>query len=166
MAKVVAALADLRVPLEPRTTFNVGTFNGGKSVNAIAQHCTADVDLRSLDGRELENLEQRFHDIVKRVPDGRILFKSTMAGERPAAVQPPESRLVRTAIEAANHLGFKAELAASSTDAALSLSRGVESISLGTYRGTGTHTLEEKIDLGSLTTGLKWLALTVLVLAS
>lgn len=165
-ARVVAALASLEVPAEPRTTFNVGTISGGRSVNAVAQHCIAEVDLRSLETRELEKLEHEFLGIVKRVPAKGILVNATMAGERPAAEQPPESSLVRTAIDTAAHLGFQAELTASSTDAALSLSRRIPSISLGTYRGSGVHTLEEKVDLDSLVMGLKWLALTVMALAS
>lgn len=166
MARVVTALAALEVPADPRTTFNVGTIHGGKSVNAIAQECTADVDLRSLETRDLENLERQFLDIVERLPQKGIGFAAEMAGERPAAEEPRESPLVKTAIAAAAHLGFQARLTASSTDAALSLARGISSISMGTYRGSGVHTLEETVDLDSLTTGLKWLALTVMALAA
>jgi tripeptide aminopeptidase len=166
MARVVAALASLEVPAEPRTTFNVGTISGGKAVNAVAQHCVAEVDLRSLEASALKDLERRFLEIVASVPAEGIVVKATQAGERPSAEQPPGSPLVKAAIDAAAHLGFEAELTASSTDAALSLARGIPSISLGTYRGSGVHTLEEKVDLTSLTTGLKWLTLTVMVLAS
>jgi acetylornithine deacetylase/succinyl-diaminopimelate desuccinylase-like protein len=166
MARVVAALAALDVPAEPRTTFNVGTIHGGKSVNAIAQECTADVDLRSLETHDLENLERGFLDIVERLPHKGIGFTAEMAGERPAAEEPQQSTLVKTATAAAAHIGFQTRLTASSTDAALSLARGISSISMGTYRGTGVHTLEETVDLDSLTTGLKWLALTVMALAA
>jgi tripeptide aminopeptidase len=166
MARVVAALAALEVPVEPRTTFNAGTIRGGKSVNAIAQECVVDVDLRSLESADLERLERELLDIVERIPAEGIRFTTTMAGERPAAEEPPGSLLVGTALAAAGYLGFQAELTASSTDAALSLSRGIPSISLGTYRGSGVHTLEEQVDLSSLTMGLEWLALTVMVLAA
>jgi acetylornithine deacetylase/succinyl-diaminopimelate desuccinylase-like protein len=166
MARVVAALTAVEVPAEPKTTFNVGTMRGGKTVNAIAQECVIDVDLRSLDSRRLERLEQEFLDIVTRVPAEGVHVTTTMAGERPAAEEPPDSHLVKTAIDAAEHLGLQPELTASSTDAAISLSRGIPSISLGTYRGGGVHTIEEQVDLDSLTMGLKWLALTVMALAS
>ena len=62
-------------------------------------------------------------------------------------------------------VGIDPALMAASTDAALSLSRGIPSLAFGTYEGNGTHTLHEQVDLDSLTTGLKRLALTVLVLA-
>jgi tripeptide aminopeptidase len=165
MARLIAALSEARVPAEPKTTFNVGTINGGRSVNAIAQSCVADVDLRSLESDALGELERDFLEIVRRVPAEGIRIEARVTGERPAAMEPAESHLVRTAIATARHLGFEAHLTASSTDAALSLARGISSISMGTYRGRGVHTLEEQVDLASLTTGLKWLALSVLVLA-
>jgi tripeptide aminopeptidase len=165
MAKIVTALSEVEVPVEPRTTFNVGTILGGKSVNAIAQSCAADIDLRSLETSRLAELERDLLEIVARVPAEGIHVEARITGERPAAEEPLDSKPIKTAIGAARHLGFEAELTASSTDAALSLSRGISSISMGTYRGKGVHTLEEQVELTSLTTGLKWLALTVLVLA-
>lgn len=165
MARIIAALSGVEVPAEPKTIFNVGTIRGGRSVNAIAQSCVVDVDLRSLETTHLEDLERSFLRIVEETPADGIRTEVELTGERPAAEEPPGSLLVKTAADAARYLGFEAEHVALSTDAALSLSRGISSISLGTYRGRGTHTLEEQVDLASLTTGLKWLALTVLVIA-
>lgn len=165
LARVVAEVSQLEVPAEPKTTFNVGTFHGGKTLNAIAQDCTAEVDLRSLDVKHLESLERAFLRIVRDLPAPGVEVKAKLVGERPACVQPPESDPVRTAIEAAAYLGLQSELGAASTDAALPASRGIPAMAMGTYRGEGVHTLEEYIELGSLATGLKWLTLTVLVLA-
>ena len=39
-------IADLRVPREPKTTFNVGRVGGGTSVKAIAAHAGVEVDKR------------------------------------------------------------------------------------------------------------------------
>jgi acetylornithine deacetylase/succinyl-diaminopimelate desuccinylase-like protein len=72
---------------------------------------------------------------------------------------------VKTVAAAARRVGLEPVLNAASTDAALPLSRGIPAVSFGTYRGGGTHTLEEYVELDSLADGLKWLALTVLVLA-
>ena len=166
MARIIAALSEIEVPAAPKTTFNVGTVHGGKSVNAIAQSCEAEIDLRSLDSGRLDRLEHDLLEIIQHVPAKGINVEARIVGERPAAEEPLESRPVQTAIGAARYLGFEPEPTASSTDAALSLSRGIPSISIGTYRGKGVHTLEEQVDLSSLSTGLKWLALTVLVLAS
>ncbi|MFH1313552.1 MAG: M20/M25/M40 family metallo-hydrolase [Candidatus Eisenbacteria bacterium] len=164
LARVVAEVSRIEVPAQPKTTFNVGTIHGGKTVNAIAQDCTAEVDLRSLEHDQLESLEQEFLRIVEEVPAAGVTTQATIIGERPAGSEPPEGPLVKTAWEAATHLGLEPELGAASTDAALPASRGIPGIAMGTYRGDGVHTVEEYVELESLTTGLKWLILTVLTL--
>lgn len=165
VARVVAQLASTRVPEEPKTTFNVGTIRGGTSVNAIAEECVAQVELRSLEAEHLERLERKFLEFAERIPAAGIKIETKLIGTRPAAHLPPESELVETAVSAGRHVGIDPEPIALSTDAALPLSKGIPSVAFGTCRGKGGHTLDEQIELDSLTTGLKWLALTVLALA-
>ena len=165
MAGIVSALASLDVPADPKTTFNVGKIEGGKSINAIAQECCIEVDLRSLQEETLGRLEQGFLRAVEETPSPGVKVKTELIGKRPGALLDPEDALVKTAAAAARYVGLEPDLNAASTDAALPLSRGIPAVSFGTYAGGGTHTLEEYVDLSSLTTGLKWLALTVLVLA-
>jgi tripeptide aminopeptidase len=153
LARIITALAAIDVPDDPKTTFNVGTVRGGRSVNAIAQEAAAEVDLRSLETDKVEWLESELLRLVRELPSG-------------AVTADPESDLVRIAVEAAAYLGNEVRLTAASTDAALSLDRGIPSVAFGTYNGKGTHTLEEQVDLDSLVPGLKWLALTVLILGS
>jgi tripeptide aminopeptidase len=164
MARIVSRLAALEVPADPRTTFNVGTIKGGTTINAIAQECSVEVDLRSLEEETVKRLEARFLKIVDESPPDGIRVRTELIGTRPGAAIDPEHDLVRTAAAAGRHLGLEPVLNAASTDAALPLSRGIPAISFGTYRGGGTHTLEEHVQVDSLTVGLKWLALTVLVL--
>jgi len=38
LSRIIAALSEMEVPQEPKTTFNVGTIEGGTSVNTIAAH--------------------------------------------------------------------------------------------------------------------------------
>ncbi len=165
MARIITALAALEVPSEPRTSYNVGTIRGGTSVNAIAQSCEAEIDLRSLERESLEALEQSFLRIVQAARKEDVDVVAELIGDRPAAVIAPEHPLVSTALGAAQQLGLEVKLAASSTDAALPLSRAIPSISFGIYHGGRCHTLEEFVKLSSLTTGMKWLALTVLAIA-
>jgi tripeptide aminopeptidase len=165
LARVVAAISCLEVPTEPKTTFNVGTLRGGKAVNTIAQECTADVEFRSLEADRLASLEREFLKIVEEIPAPGVRLRTEVTGERPAGVQPPESDLVRTAVDAGVHLGLEPELGAASTDAALPASCGIPAMAMGTYRGEGVHTLEEYVEIDSLATGLGWLAVTVLALA-
>jgi acetylornithine deacetylase/succinyl-diaminopimelate desuccinylase-like protein len=162
MARIITALDDMQIPPGPKTTWNAGTIRGGTSVNAIAQECEAEIDLRSLETGHLEALEKGFLDMVNRKPKPGIQVEAELIGERPCATLPADSPLLLSALGVAEHLGIDVELAASSTDAALALWRGIPAISFGTYRGGGGHTLEEYIEIDSLVAGLKWLALTVL----
>ncbi len=165
MARIVSALSTFEVPANPKTTFNVGRIQGGRSINAIAQECSIEVDLRSLDQETLEELERKFLSMVAEIPRDGIEVETRLIGGRPGALLDPDHDLLKIAAAAARRVGIEPVLNAASTDAALPLSRGIPAISFGTYRGGGTHTLEEYVELDSLTTGLKWLALTVLALA-
>jgi tripeptide aminopeptidase len=165
VARIVSELASTKVPEEPKTTFNVGTIEGGTSVNAIAEECVAQVEFRSLEAQQVESMARTFLELAERIPAAGIRIETKLIGTRPAAHLPPESELVQTVVSAGKHVGIDPEPIALSTDAALPLSRGIPSISCGTYRGKGGHTLKEQIEVDSLATGLKWLALTVMVLA-
>jgi tripeptide aminopeptidase len=47
LGRAIAKIADLQTPKEPKTTFTVGTVQGGTSVNAIAGEASMEVDMRS-----------------------------------------------------------------------------------------------------------------------
>src|SRR5581483_7655644 len=47
LASAIAALTQLALPSNPRTTLNCGTISGGTSINSIPSSATADFDLRS-----------------------------------------------------------------------------------------------------------------------
>src|ERR1035438_5476260 len=47
MASMLPAVAEMRLPDEPRTTLNLGTIHGGTSVNSIPESATASIDFRS-----------------------------------------------------------------------------------------------------------------------
>jgi acetylornithine deacetylase/succinyl-diaminopimelate desuccinylase-like protein len=164
VSRMVAEIVRIEVPQEPKTTFNVGTIKGGNGINAVAQDCTAQVELRSLETEHMEALEREFLRIVDEIPAAGIRVEAKVTGERPAGIQSPESDLVQTVMSTARYLGLEPELGAASSDAALPASRGIPALAMGTYKGDGVHTLEEYVDTDSLTTGLKWLALTVLLI--
>lgn len=165
MGRIVAAVGALEVPSDPKTTFNVGTIRGGTSVNAVAQRCEADVDLRSLESTELERLEQRFLDIVHAVSSRDLRVRTEIIDERPGAALDPDHRLVAAAASSAEHLGLESPREAASMDVAIPLSRGIPAVGFGIYRGEGEHTLAERVELDSLAIGLKRLALVVLMLS-
>ena len=56
LGRAIAAISEVRVPDEPRTTFTVGTVKGGTTVNSIAASAEMELDMRSDSGDELERL--------------------------------------------------------------------------------------------------------------
>ena len=106
MARIVADIDNIENPPGPKTTYNVGTIHGGTSVNAIAQECEAEIDLRSLEIEHLEALERKFLDIVNRKPKPGIKVEAKLIGERPCAALPADSPFLLTATGAAQHLGL------------------------------------------------------------
>src|SRR6266702_5335325 len=56
LGRIIAAISSLRVPRDPKTTYNVGVIEGGTSVNTIAPTATALLDMRSVDVAALNRL--------------------------------------------------------------------------------------------------------------
>ena len=158
MASALAALAETRLPNEPRTTLNLGTIRGGTSVNSIPESATASIDFRSTNPDELLRLEVALHRVVEDAVErwnraaatlssysrGPLTFKVEKIGDRPAAQLPDDSPLLDTLRAVDRHLGLRTDLRLGSTDANIPLSCGVPALSMGAGgEGSGAHTLSE-----------------------
>ena len=53
LSRAIAAMSEVALPASPRTTLNIGTIEGGSSVNSIPEFATARFDLRSLEAEQL-----------------------------------------------------------------------------------------------------------------
>jgi acetylornithine deacetylase/succinyl-diaminopimelate desuccinylase-like protein len=56
LGRIIGAIAEIKTPAEPRTTFNVGNIEGGTSINTIAPVASALIDMRSVDAEALNAL--------------------------------------------------------------------------------------------------------------
>ena len=172
----IGELFDIPLPVNPRTTLNIGSIEGGTSINAIPSRAVVKVDLRSSDPRRLDELEQRIRRAVADAcahtqsrssnSAAHLQHSITLVGERPAGELPSASPLL-TAMQAVDaHLGIRSQLQRASTDANIPLSLGLEAISLGSGgSGGGAHTLGEWFDPAGREQGLKRIALLLLLLA-
>ena len=160
MGRAIAAISELRVPREPRTSFNVGVVKGGTSVNSIAMSGTMDIDMRSESPAALEELDTKVQAALRRAleeerrrwPDSKasLDLKVDTIGIRPAGTQPDTARIVRVARATASRLGFTPSVQPSSTDANIPISLGIPAITIdGGGEGTGAHSLSESYDDGS-----------------
>jgi acetylornithine deacetylase/succinyl-diaminopimelate desuccinylase-like protein len=175
-ALVVNALFRIPLPVEPRTTLNVGSIEGGTSINTIPERAVLKVDFRSSDPRRLEELEQRLRRAVEEAcaeveahsPQSRprLSHSIAMVGERPAGELSAASPLLAAVRAVDAHLGIRSALLRASTDANIPLSLGLEAVTLGAGgAGGGAHTLHEWYDPAGREQALKRLALLILLLA-
>lgn len=175
LGRAISRLAAYPVPKDPRTTFNVGSIEGGTSVNAIPSHAAMEVDLRSAGDAELRRLDAFFRRAIKeateeenairRPGDPLLKVQLNLIGERPSGETPSDSPLVKLAIEATRFLGIEPRLDQSSTDANLPISLGIPAITLGAGGTSGaSHTLAEWYDPRDRDKGLKRGLLVILSL--
>jgi len=179
LALGLAKLAKVSVPDEPRTTMNVGTIQGGKSVNSIPENARAAIDFRSTSSEELVRLEvalrRAMEDAVDesnrsiKTPAGRSMGLLTFAiekiGDRPAATLPADSPLLDALRAVDRHLGLRTDQRLGSTDANLPISLGVPALSMGAGgEGGGAHTEAEWYSAKNREIGLRRVMLLTLVM--
>ena len=158
LAAALAMLAQTPLPEKPTTTLNIGTVQGGTSVNSIPESASASIDFRSTSSDELLRLEVALHraieDAVERANlaakhhaichRGPLTFKIERIGDRPAANLPGDSPLLEVLRAVDRHLGIQSDLRLGSTDANIPIALGIPAISLGAGGdGGGAHTLAE-----------------------
>lgn len=195
LGEVIARLAALPLPTEPRTTLNVGLAGGGSAVNAIAEEAWCEVDIRSIADSSLARLEQALRAAVTEAVEaeqqrrpvsghtgprqaatradsprpagrGELAVAIETIGVRPGGETPADDLLVRAARAATLALGLEPTDPASSTDANLPISRGISAITLGAGgRSGGAHTREEWYENEDGPRGVQRVLLTALEVA-
>jgi acetylornithine deacetylase/succinyl-diaminopimelate desuccinylase-like protein len=164
-AEIVTELTHLPLPTTPKTTLNVGTFNGGISVNTIAPEASFVIDLRSVDETALRRLSERV-EATLRTPRANVTTTFEVLGVRPAGVVSPASRIVRLAIETLEAMGVSPTGDASSTDANIPISRGIPAVCIGLTTGGNVHREDEFIDVGPIAKGLAQLVMLSLAVTA
>jgi len=166
IGRAISRLAGYPAPKHPRTTFNVGRVEGGRSVNAIPGEAAMEVDLRSAAEAELQRLDAFFRkamrdavdeeNATRRAGDPLLKLKVDLIGERPTGETPADSPLVELAMEATKLIGIEPRLDQSSTDSNLPISLGIPAITLGAGGSSAfSHSLDEWYDPRGRDLGLK-----------
>jgi acetylornithine deacetylase/succinyl-diaminopimelate desuccinylase-like protein len=163
-----------KVPVAPRTTFNLGQIEGGTSVNSIPYEAKLKVDIRSESEDELVKLESALREcIAAGVRDetesardrtkGKLEWKVELLGSRPGGELPAHSPLLAALRAADEYVGNQSRIERSSTDANVPLSNGIDAISIGAGgTGGGAHSLNEWYEPTGREMGLKRALLTLL----
>ena len=141
MGRAIAKISDLQTPSDPKTTFTVGTVNGGTSVNAIAAEARMAVDMRSDSTDELLKLEARLLDLVKqavveenaRWKTDKLAVEIKLIGDRPAGIVAMDSPIVQATQRAVSVVtrAPRVTFAGSSTDSNIAMSLGIPAVTIG-----------------------------------
>ncbi len=175
MGRAIAGIAELRTPSYPKTTFTVGTVDGGTSVNSIAADAVFAIDMRSNSPEELAMLEAQVKDAAlaavaaenTRWNNGEISVDFVLIGDRPTGLTPVSSPIVQVAAMAfdAGNIPLR-ELGISSTDANVPMSLGIPAITMaGGGDGGGAHSPGEWFASEESHLGPQTVLLTILALA-
>lgn len=155
---LVEKLYKMEVPKDAKTTYNVGRFEGGTTVNTVAQEASILFEFRSTSQKCLEIMQEKMEGIIgEYMGDNQILTE--LLGIRPGNGDICEETLKsHTALSASVIREFydgELDFDPYSTDSNIPLSRGIPANTIGTVRGAGAHTREEWVDLDSLPAGMK-----------
>ncbi len=136
------------------TGANVGTIAGGRAVNAIAAHAEMLVELRSLDPSELAGFGRRLDGLRVQPP---LALTCEVVGERPAGRIEPGHPLLAAVLGVRQAVGLGDRCSAGSTDANAAAALGIPAVAIGCARGSAMHTVNERIDVRSLSLGCRQL---------
>jgi tripeptide aminopeptidase len=174
MGRAIAKIEEMKVPQQPKTTFNVGRVGGGTSVNSIPFEGWMEVDMRSSDRAALAAVDAQFQKAVdtavteenQRWGRGTITVVKDLVGDRPAGSTPENSAIVRTGLAAATALGFNANLGEGSTDSNFPMSLRIPAITIGGGgRGSNAHALDESFDTKDAWMGTQYALLLAVALS-
>jgi len=174
-SRAIARFVVLRVPDDPRTTYNVGEIAGGTSVNSIPYRASFKVDMRSEQESEIDKIEAALRAAVqagleeenstsrRNGANGQLNVKFRTLGIRPGGELPENSPLLAAVREADRMIGNRSRLERSSTDANIPLSLGIPAIAIGAGGlSGGAHSLDEWYDPTGREIGLQRALLIIL----
>ncbi len=175
MGRAIAHIAELRPPSYPKTTFTVGTVDGGTSVNSIAADAVFAIDMRSNSPEQLIQLEAEAKAAAlaavaeenARWNNGEIALEFVLIGDRPTGLTPVGSPIVQSAALAAEASGVPLrELGISSTDSNVPMALGIPAITMpGGGDGGDAHSPGEWFAPEDSHLGPQTVLLTILALA-
>ncbi|MBI4428624.1 MAG: M20/M25/M40 family metallo-hydrolase [Ignavibacteriales bacterium] len=153
LGRAVEKISRLKVPAQPKTTFNVGRIEGGTSVNSIAHSAWFEMDMRSESAEELAKLDSSFKYLVQHAlaeenefwtSPRKLAVDVNLIGQRPTGTLGADNPMLKAVLAADSILGIKSESRAGSTDSNVPISLGIPAITIpGGGRGEGAHSLNE-----------------------
>ena len=161
LSMLISELYKVKVPVKEgtRTTYNVGLVSGGTSINTIAANASMAYEYRSDSEECLKEMKDIFNEKIECFTRQGYHIKTELLGERPCSgkVDEKEHGRLMDRINSVYQgcIGSIPKEISGSTDSNIPLSKGIASVTIGTYLGSGAHTRDEYLQISSLPTGLK-----------
>ncbi len=162
LAGIISRIYEIEVPkaANSTTTYNVGTIEGGTSVNTIAQNASMLCEYRSNNVDCLSIMEEKFKKIFEDAKEKCLELKVELVGDRPCMSNDMDFDTLQTIVDRAidiqsRHFCVEVTATPESTDCNIPHSMGIPAVALAVYNGGGTHTREEWIYKESLKPGLR-----------
>lgn len=159
LSGLIGRLYAIVPPAEAKTTYNVGSIEGGTTVNTIAQEASMLYEFRSTSQACLHKMEEEFTAAVEASRGQGWEIQVELLGVRPGDGDLDRGALesfTRNSVEVIEAVtGEKAQVSPQSTDSNIPLSLGLPANTIGTVRGGLAHTREEWVELDSLPVGLE-----------
>ena len=159
LADLVGKIYRMEVPAQEKTTYNVGRFEGGTTVNSIAEEAVLLFEFRSSSQDCLKQMDERFTKLVESCTGDGFEMDTKLLGIRPGNGRLDQEALARYTAKSVEIIrefySGRIDDGPYSPDANIPLSMGIMGNTIGTVSGGNAHTREEWVDLDSLHTGLK-----------
>jgi len=161
LANIVSEIYKIKVPKKEgaRTTYNVGSIEGGTSVNTIAQSAKMLCEYRSDDLRCMEVMQRKFTDIFAAAARTEgVQLTVEKVGDRPCghiSSRKVEALKRRITPIIEDVIGERVSYSSASTDCNIPLSLGIPALCIGVCNYEGMHTREEWVEKDSLIPGLE-----------
>jgi acetylornithine deacetylase/succinyl-diaminopimelate desuccinylase-like protein len=167
MARAIHSFTQGAAGRRPGTSFNVGVLRGGISVNAIPSDSFMEVDLRSVNPSNLDDIENTLRAAVAEAAvSARVDYSVELMGERPSGKTPATDPVIQAAREATRQFNMEPQLDVGSTDANLPMSLGIPAVAIGAGGASGdVHTTGEWFDPTNRHFGLQRLLTVIAALA-
>ena len=158
MGNAIRKLSALEVSEDPKTTFNVGVIGGGTSVNSIPFESWMEVDIRSEEREQLEDVAETFLELMyeavaeenetRSTGQGKIELRVDVIGDRPLGEISLDTPLVENTAASFRAFGIEPTYSRSSTDSNIPISLGIPAVTIDRGgMGGRSHSLDEWVDV-------------------
>lgn len=161
LCDIIGKIYCIEVPKrnDSRTTYNVGTIEGGTSVNTIAQEACCLVEYRSDNAECMAEMQKKFNEIFESAKGKCKELTVELVGERPCGdgIDMLKQRTMTDKVAAVQnkYSGLDIKINSGSTDCNIPHSLGIPAVCVGVHMGGGMHTREEWAEKESIKTGLE-----------